>query len=730
MIADTGAERPPIVIEEKGELPVSGEVFAIRRPAVGESALLAVLFVLASLGIWTSDGCAASLTASAAQPVSANISATPSATLTPDPKLALFVTNNDYLPSGSPPVTAYPLGSSGNIAPLSPGTGSSATKLYHPSGIARDSNGNLYATNASSIDSVTVYAASATGDASPIATIQGGNTLLADPHGIALDSKGNIYVANQSISSITVFAAGSNGDVGPTATITGSATGLANPTGIALDSSGNIYVANSDDRVGGYSITIYPAGSDGNVKPSATISGSSTGLALPWGIALGPDGKIYVANFGSGISDHSVRDSITVYAPGSNGNVAPIATIVGDRTGLNSPGGIAIDSVGNIYVTNDVSATPSGGDDKITVYARGSNGNAAPKATLYALGLRYPIGILVDSGGNLYVANTDGGSGTAGSIVVYPPSSLVPSKAIGLETALDGPSGITVDGSGTIYVTNQENGNGELDSVNVYTPGSYAEGAPSAAIVGTRTKLAQPFGIATDSHGNLYVANAEGGPHGQGSITVYPTHSMGNVAPSATITGDKTGLSSPSGIALDLSGKLYVANVNGGPDSNGSITIYPAGSSGNVTPIATISDDPSCRPCDKTGLSSPQGVAVDSSGKIYAVNVTGGGVTIYPPVESSRGILNQAPSATITGTKNGPDLTGGITLDSSGNIYVTDNVSYLPLTGGTNLAVGGITVYSAGSNGNVTPIATISGSNTELANPRGIAIGPIAEPSR
>lgn len=296
-----------------------------------------VAFIVVWLATWTLGGCATTSTASAAQHVTATVSATPSATPTPGPKLALFVANNDHLPFGSPPVTAYPLGSSGNITPLSSGTGSSATGLFHPSGIALDLRGNLYATNASSNDSVTVYAASATGDARPIATIEGGNTKLSNPAGIALDSKGNIYVANQPFGSITVYDAGSNGNVMPTAIITGSATGLANPTGIALDSSGNIYVADRGDQNGG-NIMVYPAGSDGNVKPSATISGSRTGLVIPWGIALGSDGKIYVANCGSCVHDHKVRDRITVYASGSNGNVAPSATITGDRTGLNSPG--------------------------------------------------------------------------------------------------------------------------------------------------------------------------------------------------------------------------------------------------------------------------------------------------------------------------------------------------------------------------------------------------------
>jgi hypothetical protein len=86
-------------------------------------------------------------------------------------------------------------------------------------------------------------------------------------------------------------------------------------------------VANSGSQVGGVdSITIYLAGSNGNASPSSTISGVSTGLAVPYGIALDSSGNIYVANDGSTIG---ISDSVTVYAPGSSGNAAPAAQYLG-----------------------------------------------------------------------------------------------------------------------------------------------------------------------------------------------------------------------------------------------------------------------------------------------------------------------------------------------------------------------------------------------------------------
>jgi sugar lactone lactonase YvrE len=635
---------------------------------------------------------------------------------------AIFVTN--LTPAA---VTAYSLGSSGNIAPLASRTG-----LSLPEGVARDSSGKLYVAN-EAVASVTVYASGTNGNSSPISTIAGANTGLISPTGIALDSKGNIYVANAGSlgagsDGIIEYAARSNGNVTPTAIITGSSTGLADPRAIALDSTGNIYVANSGSQITGVdSVTVYPAGSNGNAAPKATITGTSTRLKVPYGIAVG-FGNIYVANDGS---TARTSDSVTVYTVGSHGNVAPSATITGSNTMLESPGGIAIDSGGNIYVTDDGGIYGHGRRDKITVYSPGSNGNVQPSNLLFSKSLKSPLGIAVDSSGNLYVSNDGSTEGGVDTITVYPPNNMSASATIGSDTELNKASGITVDSGGNIYVTNQGSTVGGSDSVKIYPPGSYANVAPNATIAGSNTGLMLPFGIATNSSGSFFVANSAGGPDGMGSVTVYPTRSKGNVAPSATIAGnsssDNTGFNMPTGIVLDSSGNLYVANVSGGPDNVGSITIYAKGSNGNVTPKATISDSPSCAPCDDTLLASPYGVALDSAGNIYVANSEGGpdgmgSVNVYPPLGSSTGILNEAPSAMITGNsssdKTGFEFPSGLAVDSSANIYVANN-------GSPNGVTDSVTVYSAGSNGNVAPSATIAGSSTGLGAPQGIAIGPI-----
>src|SRR5436853_73429 len=86
----------------------------------------------------------------------------------------------------------------------------------------------------------------------------------------------------------------------------------------------------------GQSVTAYAPGSNGNSAPIATISGGNTGINGPNGVAVESDGTIVVSNSGN--------SSITFYAAGANGNVAPIRTIAGNNTGLATPRQLTLDS--------------------------------------------------------------------------------------------------------------------------------------------------------------------------------------------------------------------------------------------------------------------------------------------------------------------------------------------------------------------------------------------------
>jgi hypothetical protein len=210
-----------------------------------------------------------------------------------------------------------------------------------------DGHGRIYVADSggkNSTSRIAIFSAGSKGNVTPIAAIVD-KTELNDPLGLTLDSADDIYVLNSNGSpasrgSITVYLSTENGNVAPKATI---ANGIHNrqtqfdtPTSMALDSVGNIYVTNAP---GTDSITIYAAGKFGDVAPITVIAGPHTGLNLPHGIAIAADGKIYVNNDGS--DNHGV-DTVTVHALGSHGDTKPIPTISGSLTGLIKPAGLAV----------------------------------------------------------------------------------------------------------------------------------------------------------------------------------------------------------------------------------------------------------------------------------------------------------------------------------------------------------------------------------------------------
>jgi len=270
--------------------------------------------------------------------------------------------------------------------------------------------------------------------------IVGSNTGLQSPAGIALDSASNIYVTNMGNSSVTVYAAGSAGNVAPFATISGTNTLLSNPFGIVLDSSDNIYVANGLNT-GSASVTVYAAGSNGNVAPVRTITGTLTGLADPSGIAVDPPGRIFVGNENT----PSLNGFVTVYNTGANGNVAPLRTISGANTGFsNGVYGVAWHNR-KIYVTSGNSAVSS----RIGIFPAASNGNVAPTKSISgsATALNAPVGITVTPNNRIYVANVGGISVTLYKAYVnlaFGNNNIPPFKyVVGGSTQFDAPYGIT-----------------------------------------------------------------------------------------------------------------------------------------------------------------------------------------------------------------------------------------------------------------------------------------------
>ena len=126
--------------------------------------------------------------------------------------------------------------------------------------------------------------------------------------------------------------------------------------------------------------------------------------------------------------------------------------------------------------------------------------------------------------------------------------------------------------------------------VNVYDISEKQLKKNPAPIASISDSLDQPYGVALDSSGDLYVAN-----YGNSTVTVYP---RGGTRHSSTIT---TGLSKPLFVAIN-SDTLYVAN-------NGNGTVTTVYSTGSDSPSQTI-----------TGFSSPFGITLDKNGNVYVTD--------------------------------------------------------------------------------------------------------------
>jgi hypothetical protein len=322
----------------------------------------------------------------------------------------------------------------------------------------------IYVTNpardTTTLDTITVYPASADGDVAPVQQIAGTNTELDGPWGIAVDKKDNIYAANNckgcDAPSITVYPVGSNGDMKPSRTIEGPTTTLAlcAPTGIAVASNNQLYVDDAPGQSTCYALRVFAAGANGNVAPIRTIVGNNTKLSSPVAVALyGKDAFV--------INQGNVNPvALLGFKAKSNGNQPPVSNVSGNNAfpAASYADGVAVSSAstneGIAYVAShdyfikqwgcpDDTSDGSGG--QILGFPYGANGNVAPSVNISgsSTGFVSPCSDAVDKEGRIYVTDSE-----ANAIFVFAPTAngnVAPIQVIqGPDTELDAPEGITV----------------------------------------------------------------------------------------------------------------------------------------------------------------------------------------------------------------------------------------------------------------------------------------------
>lgn len=322
---------------------------------------------------------------------------------------------------------------------------------------------------------------------------------------------------------------------------------------------------------------------------------------------IGPNfvpNTIYVAN--------TTQEVIDIFTPSPGPSATPQYGIGGSNTTMTGPQYLAFNSNKQLFVTN---YNPANGSSSILVFQTFATGNVLPFGSVQLNSNVHPRGIATFADNSGYVvATTNAGGFYPNTVLVYGSFGL--SNTIGgSNTGLNVPVGVAVDSNKNIYVSN----NGAA-SVSIFalpsptpTPSSSPSPSPSPSpsasptatptpsannisptttITGANTQLSAPTGIALDSAGNMYVADAGSLASGVApKVLVFNAPFAGgvlNIAPSHVIISQNPSFIDPTDVKLDSGGNVYVIDAGNGPNSSSKLLIFAAGSFGTVTPNTAI----------------------------------------------------------------------------------------------------------------------------------------------
>jgi len=346
--------------------------------------------------------------------------------------------------------------------------------------------------------------------------------------------------------------------------------------------------------------------------PGVTGADDGTGAAArfqnPEGATVDALGNVYVVDHGN----HTIRKitpaGVVTTVAGLPGVREPLgADGTGSEARFNFPTGVAVDTNGNLYVTDRLNSTirkltPDGTNWVVTTIAGSAGQASSADGTGSAARFFSPTGVAVDRQGNLFV--TDFGNETIRRIMPEGTNWVVSTiaGAVGQSGSADGigiaarfyvPAGIVVDSSNRVYVADQYNHalrKITYDGVNwvVSTIAGYAAEPGSADGNGDAARLALPYGLAVDSHGSIFVTDF-------GNSTIRKLTPDGTNWVVTTIAGSAGQFSSddgsgaaarfhyPQGVAVDRAGNVYVVDTKNHRVTKGTPLLLFDTSTGRLT---------------------------------------------------------------------------------------------------------------------------------------------------
>jgi sugar lactone lactonase YvrE len=519
------------------------------------------------------------------------------------------------------------------------------------------------------------------------------------PQNVVADATGNIYVADSNSHTIRKITANGvvttlAGKAGTAGSVdgTGSSARFNTPHNAGLDSAGNLYISDSNNHT---IRKVTPAGVVTTLAGKAGQSGSTNGTGsaarfnYPSRGCVDASGNIFIADFGNYTVRKITQTGVVTTVAGKAGE-AGSDDGSGSSARFNQPMAVAMDQAGNLYVADIWNCTirkisPAYMVTTIAGSAGeiGSNDGNGPDARFFD-----PSSVAVDSSGNLYVTdthnftirkiNTTGMVSTlAGMVGVYGSQ-----DGSGLGARFHNPYAVSVDGIGNLYVA--DGWNNTIRKISPQAEVTTFAGKAGAMGYydgfGTSALFYAPFGVTVDqSTGQVFVADSWNHTIRviQGAVSV-GTLAGNGYAGSSDGTGFAARFCMPNSLASDSNGSVYVADtgnctirkIKSNLTEWGTTTTYAgtAGVAGSSDGIGTDSQ-----------FGYPEGVAVDALGNVYVADTYNHTIRKISParaVTTLAGVAGESGSTDGNGSAARFNYPGRIAVDSSGTLFVADTLNH------------------------------------------------------
>jgi streptogramin lyase len=403
---------------------------------------------------------------------------------------------------------------------VNPATGRAPGASFPAAGVAPTSRLNALAnvlnacigsSGASSASCTQLFAATATGGSAPTNTLDAAMNIAKSPGA----NVATIYGLSAASTAYTPALGGAPSDWTLFATYSGS--GMNGPSSLSIDSQGNVWVANYFGVASLFS----------NVGVPIFVNGlTGSGLLNSYGGAVDVNDVMWVANEQSAGSVNNGLGSVTLL---NSAGTSPAQYTTG---GLNFPIAVAFDTSGVAWVVNY-------GNSHVTLLS-GSGSPLSGASGYTAANLEFPAAVATNSKCNAYVANQS--SNTITRV-------LADGSAFTDYTVGQGPTSVAIDGADNVWSANfYANSVGLVSAAGtVLSGGGYTGGGMNA-----------PRAIAVDGSGNAWVASERGPSIAEFAGASSTSH--GTLLSPSGGWGSDAKLLEPYSLAIDTAGNIWVSN--------------------------------------------------------------------------------------------------------------------------------------------------------------------------